>query len=257
MTPATLSISAALRAAVISQAAYGIVPYVPASPGDRAMMVDGMKQRLPVDVQCLVCRESDRLIVVFRGTDDRRKFLSDADILFHDIGDGMKVHAGAWRLLDAIWPTLLFNVQRNAHLPVYVDGHSLGGMLARLFCLRLARDAKIIAAGSITFGEPRSLNAAAARYYESLGIPTQRWVDASDIVPRLPLTIGSRRHVGDCCYIYPDGSIALDQPWWYRVLPDLMHIGNELIYQENAPIGDHGIQIYIAKLKAWHAEFAD
>jgi hypothetical protein len=214
-------------------------------------MIDGMKLDPLIDVQCVVIREPDKLWVSFRGTDDTRKFLSDADIRFHDIGDGMKVHAGAWRLLDAIWrPLAEIALQYHAapKLPVFTTGHSLGGMLARLFTLRLARERNIKVAKSWSFGEGRTFNAAAAAFYNRVDIPTWRFVHASDVVPRVPWRLGLYRHVGRFCYIAPNGDIEFDQPWWYRAVPDFFHFLHDLARRKDALIGDHGIAEYLQEL---------
>jgi hypothetical protein len=248
MTDPVLHLHEAVRAALLTQAAYGKTPYPDSPPGTQFTMIDGMELHPPVDVQCLIVREPAAIWFAFRGTDDARKFLSDADIRFHDIGEGLKVHAGAWRLLDAIWPMLVHYVLLYDALPVFTTGHSLGGMLARLFTLRLARERNINVEKSWTFGEGRTLNRAAAAFYNRLDIPTWRIVHASDVVPRVPWRLGLFRHVGRFCYIAPNGDIEFDQPWWYRAVPDFFHFLHDLTRRKNALIGDHGIAEYLQEV---------
>jgi hypothetical protein len=210
-------------------------------------MIDGMELDPAVDVQVLVVREPDKLWIVPRGTDDMRKMVSDANVAFHDIGNGLKVHAGAWRLLDALWPSLVLEAERTT-LPIFTSGHSLGGMLTRKFTLRLARERNIKVAKSWTFGEGRTLNRAAAAYYNTLNIPTWRFVHASDVVPRVPWRLGLYRHVGRFCYIAPNGDVEFDQPWWYRAVPDFFHFLHDLARRKDALIGDHGIAEYLQEV---------
>jgi len=253
VTDPVLHLHEAVRAALLSQCAYGTVPYPPSPPGTQFTMIDGMKLDPAVDVQCLIVREPDKLWVAFRGTDDARKFLSDADIRFHDIGDGLKVHAGAWRLLDALWLPLMRCAEHHVDdvspsLPIFTTGHSLGGMLARLFTLRLARERNIKVAKSWTFGEPRSLNRLAAAFYNRLDIPTWRFVHCTDVVPRVPWRLGRYVHVGRFVYIAPNGDFEFDQPWTYRILPDIFHFFKELCRRKDSLIDDHGGAEYLQEV---------
>lgn len=253
--PGSLSISAAIRAALLSQAAYGKTAYPDSPTGTTFMMVDGMTLDPPADVQALVIREPDRLTFAFRGTDDARKFLSDADIRFHDIGGALKVHMGAWRLLGAIWGALSLEAERTM-LPIYTTGHSLGGMLARLFTLRLARERNIKVAQSMTFGEARTLNRAARDFYNGLNIPTWRFVDAADIVTRVPWRFGLYQHVGRSCFIDRWGQITFDEDWDAHLLSDAVEIVRGWCRRENAPIYDHGIRRYIDALTHYRLQIA-
>jgi hypothetical protein len=247
--PSSLSINAAIRAAVLSQLAYGESPM----PSGDYQMVDMMPT---ADVQCMVVREADRITFVFRGTKDHRQLLSDANVIFHDIGGGLKVHAGAWRLLDSIWPTLE-NIASETlidRLPIYVEGHSLGGMLACLFSLRVARERNIKVAPSTTFGEPRSLNQKAADYFNNLGLVRWRFVDEADLVTRVPWCFGLYQHVGRSCFIDKWGQITFDEPWYAHLLSDAVEIIQEALRRENAPIYDHGIQRYIDALTTYRLQ---
>ena len=247
--PGKLSINDAIHFALLSQAAYGKIIVPVRDPASKFFMVD---MTPAADCQCLIVLDSDRITFAFRGTDDFRKMLADANVMFHDLGNGLKVHAGAWKLLDALWPRL--SIEADTHLPIYTTGHSLGGMLARLFTLRLAREKNIKVSESMTFGEARTLNKGAADFYNRLNIPTYRLVDAADIVTRVPWRLGLYKHVGRSCFIDQTGQITFDEPWYAHILTDAVEVVQEAFRRENAPIYDHGIVRYINALTTYRLQ---
>lgn len=152
----------------------------------------------------------DHAILAFRGTEAMtpgdplrklrqvaRDWLVDAQIARCPWPDGLQVHAGFARALDALWPGI------QAVLPVaprwWCCGHSLGGALAALAALRM-RDLTQLA-GVITCGQPAAGDAALAAALDRL--PLLRIVNACDVVPELPPALLGYAHGGALHHLDP------------------------------------------------------
>jgi len=159
-------------------------------------------------------REGDGpTVVCFRGTSRTRQWVMNAVARPHrwrrfrlaDEPETAYVHSGFYVFLKRIWPKLdamLHSLPR----PWIFTGHSLGGALASL-------------AGALehpdlvcTFGAPKVGNAD----FCSLRNATDYWrfVNANDLVPRLPLRderLGARQFIQGCDSYYLTGEGALDR----------------------------------------------
>ena len=231
------SIASALRAAVLSKQAYSDTP-----PPDSTLI----DLRPDVDVQALVVQSGGRLDIAFRGTFDMGGWITDASIRFHDISGGVKAHSGFYHTMGAIWPRLMPYVSLG--LPIYTTGHSKGAAEARQFTYRLAVERGIKVVESYTFGEPRSLNWVGARAYDALGIPTFRVMDELDIVCRVPWRMGLYRHVQSSAFFDVWGNVAFNEPWYAHLPSDICEICKEAVRFDDAPVKDHGIDLYIQRL---------
>ena len=110
---------------------------------------------------------------------------------------------------------------------LFVTGHSLGGALASLAAYYIDRDLKPSVRGLYTFGSPRVFDSdMSTGVAESSPYPAFRFVNAADIVPRVPPALFGFRHTGDTCYLSRTGELkakasALDRfrdVGWLRVL---------------------------------------
>ncbi len=200
------------------------------------------------DTQCLVIKQSDKIIFAFRGTNDFRKFLIDASVKFKHLGNGIKVHTGFYMALDSVWDELS-KIAKNTRLPIITTGHSLGGALARIFTYRLATEAHVKVACSVTFGEPRSFNYKGATLYNILDIPTYRIEDGADVVCNIPWFLGSYWHVNENVYIDSWLNLNISQPWYAHLISDSYEIIKGLLHRKDVFIGDHSIQLYYDKLQ--------
>lgn len=129
-------------------------------------------------VQLMVAHRinGDKILVVFRGTDDHHDIRIDVNILHRRLVlpyEGMedspvRVHSGfitGWkRVRDEVIPYLLFKYEETSLNHFIFVGHSLGGALAQLASLdfqyhmgKLDYPVKI---ACVTFGAPRVGNAA-------------------------------------------------------------------------------------------------
>ncbi|TWU49725.1 lipase family protein [Rubripirellula reticaptiva] len=109
---------------------------------------------------------------------------------FAAAGVGARFHRGFMEALAEIWASLYDRVDDvfgQKERPVWVTGHSLGGALALLCAWRMHRHF-IPIHQVVTFGAPMIGNQAAADAF-AREFPNQifRYVDAGDLVPKLPM----------------------------------------------------------------------
>ncbi|CAF1282605.1 unnamed protein product [Adineta steineri] len=169
-------------------------------------------------------KESNSIIIAFRGTEpmDLLQWITDASTNFIDINNifndiinknPIQVHAGFYSALglhelkpiheidfnnvnDATTPMFIqllkaikeFN-QNDTKCNITITGHSLGAGLASLFSFVLAGYGyESCISGVYTYGQPLVGNRHYAEILNNkLGNRIHRWVNHSDIVPRLPV----------------------------------------------------------------------
>lgn len=148
----------------------------------------------------LVGTNSDGVILAFRGTlppdspnheQTFEDWLSDVDaVLVSQPRIQGKVHTGFWNALEALWPALVAEVQRQLAAapgkPLYITGHSKGGAMADLAAVRLALAG--IPSTLCTFAAAHPGNSDFAKYVDGLQAieSATRYEYADDIVPHLP-----------------------------------------------------------------------
>jgi hypothetical protein len=162
-------------------------------------------------------------IVAFRGSADRRDWLTDFGVRFWYTACG-RVHAGFWDSTSSV----MGNVAAVGPGPVIVTGHSKGAAEALICARRLAEAGREVSA-VITFGGPRVGDAAWRTGYNQLqmangkclGDITQRWVHEEDIVPRLPVWISGYRHVGHEYFLSSFGGVEVDPSIWRLAASDI------------------------------------
>lgn len=155
---------------------------------------------------CLVGTNGDGVILAFRGTlppdspnheQTFEDWLNDVDaVLVSQPNIKGKVHLGFWNALDALWPALLVEVQRQLAAglgkPLYIAGHSKGGAMADLAAVRFALSG--ISSTVCTFAAAHPGNSDFAKFYDRLEAieSTTRYEYADDIVPHLPPGVALR-----------------------------------------------------------------
>ncbi|MGP1384794.1 MAG: lipase family protein [Thainema sp.] len=161
------------------------------------------------DTQAFAFRIDHRIILAFRGTQQLRDWLTNADVVQANLQsfgnlDAIKlgqVHNGfqsGWRsIYRQVSKTLQkwCEAEPGTNMEVWVTGHSLGGALATLAATSL-KEQGIPVTKLYTFGQPRTGNGIFLDYFNtSLGFKEQafRFVNNTDIVPRVPLRALSRR----------------------------------------------------------------
>lgn len=183
-------------------------------------------------------------ILAFRGTEsDYNDILVDVTFFKRtaDYEREYRTHGGFLTSLQSFWgswgkPDALDSVSINAELwgpkgisealqekvgsdRLFITGHSLGGALASLAAYYVQRDLGCTVAGLYTFGCPRvydgDMSAATDR---SANVPSIRYVNAADIVARVPPAILGYRHFGEKHYLTRDGEMqdkpTISEIWW-------------------------------------------
>lgn len=160
------------------------------------------------NTQAYVGEINDAIVVAFRGSQSPTSLDGVKDWLltnarnflvipegrigtdFAAAGVGARFHRGFMEALEEIWPPLYKCVEakmENKERPLWVTGHSLGGALALLSAWRFHQN--FIPVHQVcTFGAPMIGNEATAKAF-AREFPGQiyRYVDAGDLVPRLPM----------------------------------------------------------------------
>ena len=162
--------------------------------------------------QCFVASDARSIVVVFRGTETRRRegradfrnmvadLKTDANIRLVELEPGSRVHEGFSKALDQVWAEL-FEYIRSIHRSdrkVWITGHSLGAALATLAAHRYS-DVQ----GSYAFGSPRVGDIG---FRNNFCVKAYRVVNNNDIVTKLPPP-GPYHHVGELEYIASNGLI--------------------------------------------------
>jgi triacylglycerol lipase len=149
-----------------------------------------IKKGNDIDTQAFVMSNDKDIVVVFRGTDGIKDWLSN----FQAVSDpgpmnDTKAHEG---FQDALYPAVIrlttaIDDRRRSEQRIWVTGHSLGGALASLFAGMLIEN-KIPIYGLYTFASPRPGNHSFAELLDAAleGGPHYRVVNAGDIVPHVP-----------------------------------------------------------------------
>lgn len=194
------------------------------------------------NTQCYVCENDNVIVLAFRGSESPHSIDGFKDWLltnaknflvlpagkigtdFVAAGVGARFHKGFMEALDEIWEPMFQAVDAvvaKKDRPLFITGHSLGGALALLASWRLHRQ-MIPIHNVYTFGAPMVGNEAAAKAFEK-EFPGRiyRYVDAGDMVPKLPtvsmfsneywhclteIVVGATTHTGEAFKALASGS---------------------------------------------------
>lgn len=205
---------------------------------------DGFKFIEYDDTQCFIAWDSSRVILSFRGTE-----AGSLEDISHDADTWMRngIHAGFEEALMEVFETIRCELGHLSYDAIYVTGHSLGAALATLFCYKWSA-AEI--GGVYTFGSPRVGNDSFVRSFNSyFKGRSYRYVNAMDIVTRLPPRTMGFAHVDDVCYMTEDGQLSSNE--WYRFLDIVRNITKLSIARSS--VREHAIVKYVKKLEQIYA----
>ena len=189
-------------------------------------------------------------VLVFRGTQGLRNFLTDFQPFPKTWTMGGKVHRGFGRALDKVWDALEL-VLADRKRPVLFTGHSLGGALATLAASRHAPTA-LYSFGSPRVGDEDFVSTLAA-------VPAYRVVHHQDLVPHLPPSQAPIRfrHVGLPYYLDGAGRLAQEPPPGSHPRESLSPRALLELWTERqasrdipAPLSDHAPVNYVRRLEA-------
>lgn len=141
------------------------------------------------DTRGIVARDSQRIILAFRGTAGRTNWLTNTRLAQAD-----HVHAGFAEALEKAWnPRIATLLANPGSRQILITGHSLGGALALLAARRIGKNV----AKLVTFGQPRAVDQVAAQECQhTFGDRYLRVIHDKDVVPRVPAFTGGYRHCG-------------------------------------------------------------
>jgi pimeloyl-ACP methyl ester carboxylesterase len=238
--------------------------YRSAAQGGQAMALSlGLEERFFCQVgaaQCSLYLSTDVFlsaspvaILVFKGTDSLRQWISNVDTLPIAWDPNGYVHGGFAKALAGIWDELGPRLQA-LDVPLFITGHSLGGALATLATARLDRH---LPAGTYTFGSPRVGNEDFVR--ECLGgTPLYRLVNHHDFVCSLPrpVAISARfryAHAGELIlfdetgeHIQPTDTNPASDPSFRKLLKDAFETKRT---RPPRALADHAVQLYVDRLR--------
>jgi triacylglycerol lipase len=229
------------------------------------------------DVYAIGAARGDFAVVAFRGTKDIQNWMTDFNStpvsfpwLFDsgpDVGD---IHAGFGHALRDAWANVCDVV--NVMIPrppveqgilispqptLWLTGHSLGGALAVLTgaVYNMWQQATMRpVAGVYTFGQPRvGLYKFCGNYDQVLRPKTFRFVNKSDLVPRVPFRGFDYADLGRMIHFASNGAPSLESMEWANLLnrtfqsfADFFRIVGNL----NVDVGDHSMDGYVAAVQS-------
>ncbi len=199
----------------------------------------GLREEMFLSVESTQCavwrgtRGPGCLMIVFRGTNDLRNWLTNFDVVLADWDGHGRVHRGFLRALHKVWGELercLDSFEED----VYYTGHSLGGALAMLAASLRPPVA------TYAFGAPRVGDEAFA---STLAENVYRVVNGRDIVPTLPPSLKAHgfMHGGELFRIGDPGGGAEDHP-----VQDL--VDTRRWFDPHPVLSDHAPVNYVAQL---------
>lgn len=201
-------------------------------------------------------------VLCFRGTekprdwmDDLRSTPVDFSWLWPTLPELGQIHAGFGHALRDAWGQIIAEVIPNQMKPLYITGHSLGGALAALTgaVLAVSRATPRRVSGIYTFGQPRiGLHAFASNYDRLLGGKTFRFIQKSDLVPRVPFRAFDYADHSLMIHFGTDGVPRLESPEWEGFLGRAFNSFEEMsgmLLGLRMDVGDHSMDGYAASVQ--------
>jgi triacylglycerol lipase len=152
-------------------------------------------------------------LLAFRGTQSVGNCLTDVETMLASRAPYPgHVHAGFADAIEHVWPEVRRLLgSRCRAMPLWITGHSLGGAMATLASLRLARERYAVRA-VYTYGSPRVGD---RQFRDSYHLPNYRVVCGNDLVPHLPFR-WCFKHVGHLKLLDHEGHLTEELAAWKR-----------------------------------------
>ncbi len=202
--------------------------------------------------QGLLAYNNDMVIVAFRGTEDFKDWLGNAQLWENEIKNGpacdqkVRVHQGFNDAINSVTKdgklyARITELQQSGR-QFYITGHSLGGALATLMAYLTTDNNAIRIDGLYTFGQPPVGNQGFRQCFNAkLLEKTFRFVNYKDVVPRLKPN-NSLKHVGLLLFLNKDGSLSTEEP------KGLLNTAKNVL--DSALVESHSINEYVGDLEA-------
>ncbi len=216
----------------------------------------GMKSEFIEDsktgTQGFVASDTRAVILAFRGTEN--KCIQDIAI---DVavrltpGTFGRVHTGFQEAIDSVWERVevALKTAQTRGQSLWITGHSLGGALAVLAAAKLVDRGKPVY-GLYTFGQPRVGD---AEFADKMNIRMQgrmfRYVNYTDVVPRVPPRVLKYADTSECFYFNSGGVLEADTAAWYRFLDSVPVEVEKIRAKALNTIADHAMDKYLEGLR--------
>ena len=209
-------------------------------------------ENVETETQAFMCSSEGVLVMVFRGTEPQKNkdWLTDFKVKKVPFCDCGRVHRGFKEALESVWHSFMGAYeaiqQREPLDKLFITGHSLGGALAALATGHLLFEEGILVDAVYTFGQPRVGDATfASCMHARIGKRFFRFVNAEDIVTKLPLKALGYTHVGEVFYFDTRGTIYEGEKIWRAVRDVAMDKLDELFTPGISAFDDHLMDFYI------------
>lgn len=208
--------------------------------------------------ECLIARIENLVLIVFRGTQGLRDWLSNLDLLPMKLPMG-RVHRGFHEQFATVQASIEAIVHADSNTEIMLAGHSLGGAIATIAAAKWNKTYRIKAL--YTFGQPAVGNDVFA---DSMGNNYQsnyyRFVNDADVVARVP---PGYTHAGQLYHFNSKGILTVAASESGFVLTEstskTLSLEEFLALQENLRdaqrqeafgtwISDHSIKLYIQRI---------
>lgn len=138
-----------------------------------------------------VMESKNRIIIVFRGTEDLFDIISDFDfrqVTYPFVKEAGKTHSGITSIYRKYIRSHLVSILQglSKRKKLYITGHSLGGALATLAALDIAVNTKFNTPTVISFGSPRVGNSDFVLAFNQHISRSIRVVNINDFIPKFP-----------------------------------------------------------------------
>lgn len=183
------------------------------------------------------------IVVAARGSWSVQDWKDDCQFPFIDTIYG-QVHSGFWTSTNSILGDIHHALRDRPALPVVVTGHSLGGDQGIITALDL-KTTSFPVDRVITFGAARPGGADFKSAYDrALGDRTCCWVDARDVVPRLPFVEMGYVGVGQQAFLPSAGGLIVNPTGWEMIHDDVLAIVHDPATFALNLVNDHSLTHY-------------
>jgi pimeloyl-ACP methyl ester carboxylesterase len=117
--------------------------------------------------KAVVAIKGDTSIVVFRGTDEIRDWLTNFDVRNVSLDHG-NVHSGFWNAYQELRSDIVSALNEHQPKHIWVTGHSLGGAMAVCCAYDLEQTSELRINGLVTFGQPKLGDAKFAEHVDTV-----------------------------------------------------------------------------------------